>query len=95
MTVRDRLQVLHDENYNVKHKCIGIVEMDEMDFIRIRGIEKGHTTDDYCEFIYSNTLTKSNIIQNIDEDILNKEIVKEEVLMIGADCSLDMYVNID
>lgn len=95
MKVRERLQKLHDENYKVKHKCLGIVDLDKMDLIRVRGIEKGKTTKDYCEFIYAQRLTKSNVMQHISEDILEKEIIHEEVWMLGADCAIDMFVNID
>lgn len=95
MKIKERLQKLHDECYKVKHKTIGTVDMDERDLIRIRGVEQNKTVKDYCDFLYANRLTKNNIMQHIDGDLLEKEIVHEEILMLGVDCSIDMFVSVN
>lgn len=95
MKVKDRLQKLHDEKYVVKHKAIGYTNLeDNFDLIRVRGIKEGKTVKDYCEFLYAERLIKNEIHQKVPKDILNKEIVHEEVWMLGVECALDMFVNI-
>lgn len=95
MKVRDRLQKLHDENYTVKHKAIGYTNLeDNFDLIRVRGVKEGGTVKEYCKFLYAERLIKNEINQKISNDVLNKEIVHEEVWLLGGECSLDMFVNI-
>lgn len=95
MKVKERLQKLHDENYRVRHKFLGLVEMDELDVIRVRGVEKGSTIKNYCDFVYAERLTKENIMQYMDNELLEKEIIHEEIWMLGSDCALDMFINIE
>lgn len=95
MKIKERLQKLHDEGYKVKHKLLGTVEMDEMDIVRVRGVKPNESIEKYCDFLYADKLTKSNVLQHMDNDLLEKEIIHEETWMLGVDCTLDMYVNID
>ena len=95
MKVKDRLQKLHNEKYVVKHKAIGYMNLeDNFDLIRVRGVKEGKPVKDYCEFLYAERLIKNETYQKFSNDILNKEIIHEEVWMLGGECALDMFVNI-
>lgn len=92
MNIRERLQKLYNEEYTVIHKCMGKVDMDKYDLIRVRGVKNGKTVKDYCEFLYAERLDRNSINQKIEDKLLNKEMIHEEIWMIGVDCALDMFV---
>lgn len=94
MNIRERLQKLHNEEYTVIHKLMGKVSMDGYDLIRVRGVKEGKTVEDYCKFLYAERLDINYTNQKIEDELLNKDIIHEEVWMIGGDYALDMFIEI-
>lgn len=97
MTIKERLELLAKDNFIVTHGLMGPM-LDEL--IRIREIpkKKEATIDEhghmncYCKFIHAEYSDDNNIYQDISEDILNRELIHEEVWLLGGQCSLDLFV---